>query len=265
MNGLTGGYTFGYTKGVGNGPMHARFTMIPKYEAIAADIRRSIEDGALKPGDKLPTVVEFCELYAVSKITVKRAIEQITEEGLVTSRRGSGTYVKDQVGLPGNSFFQGKNDRAQGFTHEHAGQKVSSVVYDFSIVNPPAEVAAQLGLAEDDFAYHIVRVRQVDETPVVIEYTYMPLELIPGLKKKDLYSSVYSFIREKCGLKISSFHRTVRAVAATDEEAERLSCAPGAPLLELNQIGFLDSGAAFEYSVSRNVGDRFELHNVTLA
>ncbi len=52
--------------------------MIPKYEAIAADIRCSIEDGVLKPGDKLPTVVEFCELYNVSKITVKRAIEQIT-------------------------------------------------------------------------------------------------------------------------------------------------------------------------------------------
>ena len=74
--------------------------MIPKYEAIAADIRRSIEDGALKPGDKLPTVVEFCELYSVSKITVKRAIEQITEEGLITSRRGSGTYVKDTAGPP---------------------------------------------------------------------------------------------------------------------------------------------------------------------
>ena len=53
--------------------------MIPKYEAIAADIRRTIEDGALKPGDKLPTVVEFCKLYSVSKITVKRALEQITE------------------------------------------------------------------------------------------------------------------------------------------------------------------------------------------
>ena len=98
--------------------------MIPKYEAIAADIRRSIEDGALKPGDKLPTVVEFCELYSVSKITVKRAIEQITEEGLITSRRGSGTYVKDTAGLPGKAFFQGKNDRAQGFSYEHRGEKV---------------------------------------------------------------------------------------------------------------------------------------------
>ena len=165
--------------------------MIPKYEAIAADIRRSIEDGALKPGDKLPTVVEFCELYSVSKITVKRAIEQITEEGLITSRRGSGTYVKDTAGLPGQVFFQGKNDRAQGFSYEHRGEKVTSVVYDFSIVNPPAEIATQLGMAEDDFAYHIVRVREVDGQPIVIEYTYMPLELIPGLKKKDLYASIY--------------------------------------------------------------------------
>ncbi len=158
--------------------------MIPKYEAIAADIRRSIEDGTLKPGDKLPTVVEFCELYSVSKITVKRAIEQITEEGLITSRRGSGTYVKDTAGLPGQAFFQGKNDRAQGFSYEHRGEKVTSVVYDFSIVNPPADIAAQLGIAEDDFAYHIVRVRQADEKPIVIEYTYMPLELIPGLKRR---------------------------------------------------------------------------------
>lgn len=51
---------------------------------------------------------------------------------------------------------------------------MTSVVYDFSIVNPPADIAAQLGIAEDDFAYHVVRVRQADEKPIVIEYTYMP-------------------------------------------------------------------------------------------
>ena len=61
-----------------------------------------------------------------------------------------------------------------------------------------------------------------------------------------------------------------KAIAAdirrsTEEEAERLDTKPGSPLLELTQIGFLDSGTAFEHSISRNVGDRFELHNVTLA
>ena len=97
--------------------------MIPKYEAIAADIRRTIEDGALKPGDKLPTVVEFCKLYSVSKITVKRAIEQITEEGLITSRRGSGTYVKDTAGLSGQAFFQGKTTVPKVFRMSTAGRR----------------------------------------------------------------------------------------------------------------------------------------------
>lgn len=239
--------------------------MIPKYESIACDIRRSIEDGDLEAGDKLPTVVELCELYGVSKITVKRAIEQLTEQGLVTSRRGSGTFVKDTLGSAQADFVLGQNDRAPGFTSEHKGQNVSSEVYGFSIITAPEKVRQQLCLAEDDFVYYIERTRLVDDVPIVIEYTYMPIDLIPGLKKKDLYDSVYRFIREECGLKISSFHRTIRAVPATELEAERLKTDADAPLLELEQVGFLDSGQAFEYSVSRNVGSRFELHNVTLA
>lgn len=240
--------------------------MIAKYETIAADIQRNIEDGALKPGDKLPTVVELCETYAVSKITIKRAIEQLVELGLVTSRRGSGTYVKDAPALnPESPFFYPRSDRASGFTLEHAGEEVESVVYEFTVVNPPANVARLLSISEDDFVYHIVRLRKANGVPMVIEYTYMPLDLIPGLKKSHLQGSIYSFIRENCGLKISSFHRTVRAIAATDEEAERLETQPNAPLLEFEQIGFLDSGAAFEYSVSHNAGDRIALHNVTLA
>ena len=97
--------------------------MIPKYEAIAADIRRSIEDGTLKPGDKLPTVVEFCELYSVSKITVKRAIEQITEEGLITSDADRVPTLRTRRDFPVRRFFSRQNDRAQGFRMSTAGRR----------------------------------------------------------------------------------------------------------------------------------------------
>ncbi len=63
-----------------------------KYEDIATDIQGSILDGSLKAGDRLPTVVELCDLYGVSKITVRKAIDILAEQGLVSSRRGSGTY-----------------------------------------------------------------------------------------------------------------------------------------------------------------------------
>ena len=248
-----------------------------KYQAIAADIQRSIEDGSLKPNDKLPTVVELCQIYDVSKITVKRAFDILVEKGLIASRRGSGTFVKSSQDMSDprgtGTYIKGdagtlgftRSDRARGFTVEHQDEgAITSVVYDFSIVTPPEKVARHLGIQPDDFTYHHCRVRCLDERPIVIEYTYMPLDLIPGLKKSQLYKSVYSYIQETLGYKISSFHRIIRAVSATEEEAERLQTAPGTPLLELEQIGFFDDGTAFEYSVSRNVGDRSELRDVNV-
>ena len=252
-----------------------------KYQAIAADIQRSIEAGALKPNAKLPTVVELCEAYGVSKITIKRAIDLLTDKGLISSRRGSGTYVKnttelfEQTGIEridgtadggDDSFAFSHSDRAAGFTKEHEGEgkKVSSVVYDFSIVNPPANIARHLNVQPDDFAYYHCRARCLDGEPMVIEYTYMPLELIPGLKRSQLYVSVYDYLQNTLGLKISSFHRILRAVPATEEEAERLNTKPGVPMLEIAQVGFLDDGTPFEYSISRYEGTRGELREVNV-
>ena len=249
-----------------------------KYQAIAADIQRSIEAGALRPNSKLPTVVELCEAYGVSKIAIKRAIDLLTDKGLISSRRGSGTYVKnttelfEQTGIEridgtaddDDSFAFSHSDRAAGFTKEHEGEgkKVSSVVYDFSIVNPPANIARHLNIQPDDFAYYHCRARCLDGEPMVIEYTYMPLELIPGLKRSQLYVSVYDYLQNTLGLKISSFHRILRAVPATEEEAERLNTKPGVPMLEIAQVGFLDDGTPFEYSISRYEGTRGELREV---
>lgn len=237
-----------------------------KYQAIADDLRASIEDGSLKPNDRLPTVVELCDLYNVSKITVKRALDLLVEQGLVASRRGSGTYVKNTTELPDDSLLFTHSDRAMGFTTEHSAKKesVTSVVYDFRIETPGAEVARHLNLQPDDFAYYHCRTRLLDGVPIVIEYTYMPLDLIPGLKRSHLEGSVFGYIRETLGLKISSFHRIVRAVKATTEEAERLDIKPGDPLLEMEQVGFLDDGVPFEYSVARNVGERYELRDVNV-
>ena len=138
------------------------------------------------------------------------------------------------------------------------------MVYDFSIVNPPANIARHLNIQPDDFAYYHCRARCLDGKPMVIEYTYMPLDLIPGLKRSQLYLSVYDYIQNTLGLKISSFHRILRAVPATEEEAERLNTKPGVPMLEIAQVGFLDDGTPFEYSISRYEGTRGEIREVNV-
>ncbi len=236
-----------------------------KFEAIAHDLQQSIEDGTLKPNDKLPTVVELCDLYNVSKITVRRAIDLLTEMGLVSSRRGSGTYVKNAVAIPNDTLEFSRSDRATGFSAEHTDENVSTDVYEFCVINPSSSIAAHLGITPENFVYYDCRVRRLNGTPVCIEYTYMPIDVVPGLKREHVESSIYRYIREDLGLKIANFNRAVRAVAATAEEAKRLDTAAGSPLLEFEQVGYLDNGRAFEYSVSRNVGERYTLHNIVLA
>ena len=97
--------------------------MIPKYEAIAADIRRSIEDGALKPGDKLPTVVEFCELYSVSKITVKRAIEQIARGRPLLPAGADRDLRQGHGGASRPGVFKARTTVPKGFSYEHRGEE----------------------------------------------------------------------------------------------------------------------------------------------
>lgn len=104
--------------------------MIPKYEAIAADIRRSIEDGALKPGDKLPTVVEFCELYSVSKSSIAFPKSPSNELLNKSPRKVLLPAVVDRVptlrtrrDFPARRFFRAKTTVPRAFHMSTAGRR----------------------------------------------------------------------------------------------------------------------------------------------
>ena len=101
------------------------------------------------------------------------------------------------------------------------------MVYDFSIVNPPAEVATNWEWPKTTLPI-IVRVREVDGQPIVIEYTYMPLELIPGLKKRPVRID-HSFIREQWDSRSQVSTVPFAPSRQLREEAERLDTKPGSP------------------------------------
>ena len=97
----------------------------------------------------------------------------------------------------------------------------------------------------------------MDGSPVVIEYTNMPIELIPGIKREVLEKSIYRYIEEQLHFKIQSAHRFIRALLPTPEEEELLQIEHGTlPILEVEQIAFLDDGRAFEYAKAHHRGDK---------
>ena len=163
-----------------------------KYQEIANELRNQIQEGVYKAGEQLALEREMCEQYGVSRITIKKAVDQLVKEGLVVKRRGSGTFVKSLANEAVHDISMA--NQFSGFSKVFEGHKVSTKVVRFDIIHPTAEVAEKLNITTDDFVYDIVRLRQVDGSPVVIEYTNMPIELIPGIKREVLEKSIYRYI-----------------------------------------------------------------------
>jgi len=233
-----------------------------KYQEIAGDIRKSILAGQYLSGEQLPLEKEMCAQYDVSRITIKKAVDELVKLGLVIKRRGSGTFVKSIDDEDAKDLSMAR--QFTGFTETNKGKTLRTEIIKFDVVHPDNEIAAKLQIATDDFVYDIIRVRFANEMPIVIEYTKMPISLIPGIKKDVLLKSIYFYIQHQLKLKIQSAHRSIRAISPNPLEIEHLKVNESFPLLEVEQIAFLDDGRAFEYSISHHRSDQIVFKSVSI-
>lgn len=233
-----------------------------KYEKIAFDIKEDILSEKYKPNEQLPFEKELCEKYNVSKMTVKKALDLLVNDGLIIKRRGSGTFVKDITEKEIQRIIEKK--QFSGLTTTSIGHKVTSKVLEFKIINATKEIADILKIEEDEFIYFVHRVRYVDDKAVVIEKTYIPLNLIPGMKLADVKKSIYGYIKDKLGLNIQSAHSTVRAMKSDELDRKYLNLEKDEPILEVERVEYLDNGKVFEYSFSRHRYDKFEFKSITV-
>ena len=235
-----------------------------KYELLVRTLCDEIRDGKYPKGGRLPTTPELCEIYQVSNTTVKRTMDELERLGLVARRRGSGVYVKERdVPSVTNAHDASSSAQHTGMFMEYEGRgTVESIVHDFSVVRPEGPVAERLNMEGDEFAYHIIRVRVVDGVPKAVEYTNMPIKLIPGLRESTLQASIYRYIEDDLKLKIGSAHRSIRAVMPTPEEREWLQLGENEPLLEVRQVAYLANGTPFEASISRHTSD-YEFYSIS--
>lgn len=233
-----------------------------KYEDIAQDIRQAILGGQYSPNEQLPLEREMCESYGVSRITIKKAVDELVTQGLVIKRRGAGTFVKS---VDDGDFEElGVIKQFGGFSETNIDKKVFSKIIQFEVIHPTEEIATKLKISCDDFVYYIIRARYADDEPYVIEYTYMPIGLIHGIKNDILINSIYKYIEKELKLKIKSAHRTIKAIRPNEIEQEWLKIDKNFPILEVEQIGFLDNGQSFEYSKSHHRSDKIEMRTVSI-
>ena len=222
-----------------------------KYVEIADVIRERIENQTYPTGSFLPNQVDLVTEFQVSRMTIKKAINILIMEGLVLSKRGSGTKVLDHS-------FWGKEtspmDQYQGLTYQmkQRGRTITSQIIRFEVVLPEKRVQKMLKLADGAKVYEIIRLRLLDEQPYVLEHSFMPLSLVPNLKEEHLLASIYDYLLDELGLRFAGMSRTIQADKSHELDQMYLDCGVHDPILEVEQVVYLENGVPVDYSTSHN-------------
>ena len=216
------------------------------YRQIADALREKISAGELKPGDALPTESSLQEAFNVSRVTVRQALKLLTEEQIVESIQGSGTYVKEE--RVNYDIYQ-----LTGFYEKLADRNVDthSEVSIFEVLKADAKLAEKLNLSHDDKVWHVKRVRFIKQKPVNLEETWMPLAMFPDLTWEVMENSKYHYVEQIKKLVIDRSEQELVPIMPSEEAIAALALDAAKPILEKVSRGFLKDGRVFEYS--RNV------------
>lgn len=233
-----------------------------KYEAISKEIRKRIKERFYPIDKPIPDEVSLAKEFSCSRMTMKRALDILAMEGLLYRKRGHGTFiVKSSVQT---SRVNVLSNETLGLTRLLLNKKITSKIIKFEVQFPSEVVATHLAIDLKTPVYYLIRLRLVEGEPYVMEKTYMPTPIIPGINDEILQSSLYGYITERLGLTIAGTHRKIRACKSEELDQQYLGSLVNDPILEVEHVGFLDNGVPFEYSFSRHRYDKFEVSTVNI-
>lgn len=231
----------------------------PLYQQIYDDIKSDIESGVYQVDDKIPSETELSEKYNVSRITVRRAIEGLCADSLLTKKQGRGTFV-------GSKQLKRRLEQSlesRSFTEMCAacGAVPRAEVVDRQIIPARPNEIKFFGLSEGALILYIRRIRYADDLPIVDERVILPYEWASNLYTHPLENvSIFKAVAEILGRKpIKSSSWTINAVRATTEQSSRLDISVGAPLI-VSESYFVDKQKKPVY-IGKDffVGGRYEL------
>jgi GntR family transcriptional regulator len=230
------------------------FGPVPKHYRIRELLREQIR--SMESGEPIPTEAELCQAFGVSRTTVRKAIERLTYEGLVYRVQGKGTFV-----APPKVRGRFVQSRAGLYDDARArGLSLKTQVLEQRMISIDEHLAGHLDIAAGDSALKLVRLRFIDQEPMLISYSYVPEVLCPGLVHEDFEShSLYATMQQKYGIQIHHGLRVIEAVPCGEEEARLLQLNPGVPLLVVTGTMYDGHGAIAEYGFAKFRGDRSQV------
>lgn len=222
-------------------------------------IKRNISSNNLKPGDRLPTEEEICKAFNVSRSTVRSAIGELEKEGLINRIRGKGTFVA-------KSKMKRKMENIYSFSHQMQAEGLvpSSHLLKFKKIPATRDFADIFEIEKGEMLYEFVRIRLADNIPLLLETSYMPVEIHPTLREEVIANgSLYDSLRDDANIVPFVAEETYESVVMEDSVCELLECPPRSSGFFIERIARIGSGKVYEFTQSFMRGDRSKI-SITL-
>ena len=217
-----------------------RLSPVPLYSQLADQLKDAITEGALSKGTFLGNEIMLADRWQVSRPTVRRAIQDLVDEGLLVRRRGIGTQVvNDEVRRP--FALSSLYDDLAG-----AGRRPTTSVLSIATVRASSEIAKDLGLRKGDPVVALVRLRSAGSRRLAVLRNWLIADVGTGLTAEALEDQgLYALLRAS-GVRPHSARQRLGARIATADEAEMLGIEPGAALMTMRRVMQDDTGRLVE-------------------
>ncbi|MDX5476361.1 MAG: GntR family transcriptional regulator [Bacillaceae bacterium] len=223
------------------------------YIVVKNQIVEDIVSGKYEVGDKLPTEMELCEQYNVSRTTVRIALQQLALEGRINKVQGKGTFVTKP------KIKQSLTSAGKGFASQlmEQGYKPKTEIIDLRVVPADYTLAQHLQIDENDPVNQLIRVRYANEEPLQYEISYIPWKIAPGLinDEEDCKSSLFQLLKSKYNVIIHKTVEAIEPVLATEEASRYIGVQTGAPIFSLETVTYNQELIPIEYSHALFRGD----------
>ncbi|KAA9394302.1 GntR family transcriptional regulator [Kocuria coralli] len=216
-----------------------RSSPVPLYHQVATAFEAAIRDGSLPPGTRLDNEIELAKRFSLSRPTMRQALDQLVQAGLVVRRRGIGTQVIEppvRRPLQLSSLYDDLIEQ---------GSKPTTQLLEFEAVAADTDRAELLGIKEGSPLQHLRRVRSIDGTPLAIMENWVPADVVQLTPEQLKHSGLYDLMRAN-GVDFRLAHQRMGATVADAEQSALLEVDEGSPLVLMERVARDSNGQAVD-------------------
>ncbi|WP_377190213.1 GntR family transcriptional regulator [Ruegeria meonggei] len=224
----------------------------PRYVQLRRRLQEGIDTGVLPPNSSLPSERELVEITDLSRVTVRKAIQELVHEGVIEQRQGSGSFIRQPVPRVEQSL-----KHLTSFTEDMSsrGMQTASKWLERGVFAATPEEIAALSLKEGEQISRIYRLREADGRPLALERAALPLDILPN--PIAVTTSLYEVL-DRLGRRPVRALQKISALNLAAREADLLDVPEGAAGLNIERISFLKNGRVAELTRSLYRGDAYD-------